>query len=96
MLVGDTFANNKIHFNIDTINNSIKSWSNNTQIGLSIDNTLNQYTLGSTTEYLGIDTLNDTLIAGANLLSGTAGGASGQHLKININGTDYKIELRNP
>lgn len=96
VLVGDTFANNKIHFNIDTINNSIKSWSNNTQIGLSIDNTLNQYTLGSTTEYLGIDTLNDTLIAGANLLSGTAGGASGQHLKININGTDYKIELRNP
>jgi hypothetical protein len=30
------------------------------------------------------------------LLSGTASGASGQHLKINVNGTNYKISLLNP
>ena len=33
---------------------------------------------------------------GSNISSGSAGGASGQHLKIKINGVDYKIELRNP
>ena len=30
------------------------------------------------------------------LTSGTASGASGQHLKINVNGTNYKIALLNP
>ena len=35
-------------------------------------------------------------IDGTNVTSGTAGGASGVHLKIKINGVDYKIELRNP
>jgi len=33
---------------------------------------------------------------GTNLLSGTAGAHGGQHLKININGTNYKIALLNP
>ena len=35
-------------------------------------------------------------VSGTNVLSGTAGGSSGQHLKIKINGTDYKIKLENP
>lgn len=30
------------------------------------------------------------------LTSGTASGASGQHLQINVNGTNYKIALLNP
>jgi hypothetical protein len=32
----------------------------------------------------------------ANLVSGTAGGASGQHMVIYLNGTQYKINLLNP
>lgn len=35
-------------------------------------------------------------INGTNVLSGTSGGNSGQHLKIKVNGVDYKIELKNP
>lgn len=65
-------------------------------IGLNLDFQNDKYTIGSNTEYIGIDPTNNTLIAGANLLSGSAGGNSGQHLKININGTDYKIKLENP
>jgi hypothetical protein len=33
---------------------------------------------------------------GTNLLSGSSGSTSGQHLSIYINGTHYKIQLRNP
>lgn len=33
---------------------------------------------------------------GANVTSGTAGGASGQHLNVRINNVNYKIELKNP
>jgi hypothetical protein len=94
--VGDNWVSAKTHIVINSDLNFIKTYANSTEIGLSIDNTLNKYTLGSTTEYIGIDTLNNTLIAGANLLSGSAGGNSGQHLKININGTNYKIALSNP
>jgi hypothetical protein len=50
---------------------------------------------GPNPEYFGIDTANNTLIGGVNLTSGTAGGASGQYLKIKLNGTDYKIALLN-
>jgi hypothetical protein len=35
-------------------------------------------------------------INGTNILSGTAGGSSGQHLKVKLNGVDYKIKLENP
>jgi hypothetical protein len=36
-----------------------------------------------------------TLTGGTGLLSGTAGGSSGQHLVLSINGTQYKIALLN-
>ena len=44
----------------------------------------------------GIDDYNQYLTASANLLVGTSGSVSGQHLKINVGGTDYVIELKNP
>lgn len=44
----------------------------------------------------GVDDTAEKLTASANLLSNTAGGTSGQHIKINIGGTDYKIALLNP
>jgi hypothetical protein len=43
---------------------------------------------------LGVDDLNNTLtVKGNNITSNTAGGNSGKHLKININGIAYKIAL---
>jgi hypothetical protein len=50
--------------------------------------------IGNTYNF-GTDDANQTLTASANLLSTTAGGSSGKHLKIKINGVNYKIELRN-
>lgn len=75
--------------------------------GFELNGTANNYIFGDTgTEYLFVDggssettvftqrfKLNDQ--GSGNLLSGTAGGNSGQHLVITINGTDYKIALLN-
>ena len=46
--------------------------------------------------YFGLDDTNNKLIGSTNLLSGTSSGNSGQHIKINIGGTDYKIRLELP
>jgi len=95
-LFGDFGNNLNGHsFQIDDGDEIIFTTGFGIQKGLILDFGNEKFTLGSTTEYIGIDTLNNTLIAGANLTSGTAGGASGQHLKININGTNYKIALLN-
>ena len=85
-------SNNGIFLKIDDFNSLITTEYGGADIGLKLDFTTNQFYLGSTTEYIGIDTTNNTLIAGANLTSASAGGNSGVHLKININGTNYKIE----
>jgi hypothetical protein len=39
---------------------------------------------------------NDLIFTGASLQSASAGGNSGQHLVITLNGTQYKIKLENP
>jgi hypothetical protein len=44
----------------------------------------------------GVNDLNQTLLASANLLTPNTTGQSGQYLKINVGGTDYVIDLRNP
>lgn len=44
----------------------------------------------------GVNDNNQKLIASSNLLVGSSGSASGQHLKINVGGNDYVIELKNP
>ena len=43
-----------------------------------------------------LDGANQRLIVSDNLKSATAGGSSGQHLKIRVGSTDYKIQLLNP
>jgi len=77
--------------------------------GLNID-TLNKVTyLGDfdsyfSSPYLSLDAvaksfnLNDLQIININggITSGTSGGTSGQHLVVYVNGTQYKIQLRNP
>jgi len=39
------------------------------------------------------DTTGDLILTSANLQSGTSSGNSGQHLRIKLNGTYYKIQL---
>ena len=46
---------------------------------------------------IGADDLNNTIsVTGNAVTTTTAGGAAGKHLKININGVNYKIALLNP
>ena len=54
---------------------------------------INGITNGTT---LGINDNLETIIGSGNLLVGTSGPVSGQHLKIRVGGTDYVIELKNP
>lgn len=94
IIIGST-SGNITQLKLRDAQSDIYTEYNGNDLGLKLDFSSNKYTFGSTTEYIGIDTGNNTLIAGANLTSATAGGASGQHLKININGTNYKIALLN-
>lgn len=57
--------------------------------------------IGDTTNFqngtkFGVDDNNELLTASSNLLVGSSGSTSGQHLKINVGGTNYVIELKNP
>ena len=100
-VLGDIdFSNNGTKLFMNDDNQIIKTTKQGNDAGLKLDFANNQYKLGSGfgagDEYFGIDTSANTLIGGANLTSGTAGGSSGQHLKIKLNGVDYKIALLNP
>lgn len=46
--------------------------------------------------YFGVNDTNEELIGSTGLLSNTASGTSGQHIKIRIGATLYKIKLENP
>lgn len=70
-------------------------------VGVSVDNTTVQTLIGDINtlqngSYIGINDNLETVIASTNLLVGTSGSSSGQHLRINVGGTDYVIELKNP
>ena len=95
IFIGSNSGNNTL-ISLSDAGSWITTLYGGNDLGLKLDFTTNKFYLGSTTEYIGIDTTNNTLIAGANLTSASSGGNSGQHLKININGTNYKIELKNP
>jgi hypothetical protein len=41
------------------------------------------------------DVIGDLILTGTNIESATSGGNSGQHLRIKLNGTYYKIRLEN-
>ena len=109
---GDTFiTNNLVEIINPTLDlsfkliDSVKIIQTNYQsnnIGLKLDfiNSVYQFgqlAVGNTT-YLSIDdaAAYPVQIDGTNILSGTSGGNSGQHLKIKLNGVDYKIKLENP
>lgn len=101
---GDNFYN--IEF--DTANNFIETRGNNAKYGLQIIPEIT--TIGdfdgnqSFPSYIQIDNQNGPVTIGAEelkfygtpLQSSSAGGNSGQHLVITLNGTVYKISLLNP
>lgn len=66
--------------------------SANLGIGITCSDPLSQITL--TAENFAL--IANSIRFNGSLTSGTASGASGQHLKINVNGTNYKIALLNP
>lgn len=70
-------------------------------IGISLEFANNIFYLGDYDNningtVLAVDDANQKLILSNNLKSATAGGSSGQHLKIRVGSTDYKIQLLNP
>lgn len=84
-------------FAVDDTSQKIVGLFGSTVNGLELDFANSTYKLGDiSSNFIGVDSANNKLIASANLLSNTAGGTSGQHIKINIGGTDYKIALLNP
>jgi hypothetical protein len=54
-----------------------------------------EVSFGFNSSSFGLDATNTTLTASNNLTSNSAGGNSGKHLKIKINGVQYKITLNN-
>jgi hypothetical protein len=72
-------------------NNKIISYDGQTNLPLQIDTS--GYANGSI-EMKVNDTTGDLLFTGTNIQSGTSGGNSGQHLRIKLNGTYYKIALQ--
>lgn len=101
-LLGDVGGvNNGTKFLIDDADRIIQTYGGNEQ-GLYLDFSNRQFKLGDYMNnqngyWLMIDDVNEELIFnGTNLESSTAGGNSGQHLVIVLNGNPYKIKLENP
>ena len=84
-----------------TTNTQILVYDQNIQLtsqgyprGLLLDFTNQEYLMGDATKtFIKINDAAENLTLSDNLLSGTASGASGQHLKVYIGGTEYKIQL---
>jgi hypothetical protein len=99
---GQITGSNTNILQIDDINNKVEFIYQGNQLGLYLDQSGKIYRFGQVTGGNGtLIEIQDgatypVRIDGTNVTSGTAGGSSGQHLKIKINGTDYKIALLNP
>lgn len=99
---GQLTGGNATNLIIDDANNLLYTRNSGSDLGIVFDFQSQFYKFGQITggnaTYLTIDdaATYPVQIDGTNVLSGSAGSISGQHLKIKINGVDYKIELRNP
>lgn len=93
---------NNVAFTVDGGGNEVYSTSAPGQYdGLWLDYNNRKFTFGDANNnvnntYIIVDDTNQRLEVSGNLASGTAGGSSGQHLKIRVGGVDYKIALLNP
>ena len=94
----DTFGNGVV-FRVDDINEEIYTEFLNLQYGLKVipqHTYLGDFGLNYNGYFIHIDDANEKLILnGTNLLSTSAGSTSSQHLVVTINGTIYKIQLKN-
>jgi hypothetical protein len=93
----------KLDFNTNKIftTNDLTNYGSNTPVGLNIEFGNRVYELG---QINGFNTAKLSIkdqaayplqVSGINMSDNTAGAASGQFLKINVNGVDYKIALLN-
>lgn len=83
-----------VEVNADT---SIKLKSQNTGLLATSNQTIfGDIQFVNNFSYFGIDDNIQKLICSSNLLTSTAGGNSGQHIKIEVAGIPYVIELKNP
>ena len=100
---------NQTTFTVDDNNEIIVSRNNGNDKGILIDFANTRYYFGdfngiNKTTYLYIEDPNQTIhfytdvldFNGASLQSGSSSGSSGQHLVITLNGSQYKIDLKNP
>ena len=58
--------------------------------------TIGDYDAQGNSTYIEISDVNQRLSVSSNLISGSAGSNSSQHLSIWVGGTQYKIQLKNP
>jgi hypothetical protein len=107
-VLGQTNISQYLYLSIDYGNNTISTFDTAAvNDGFKLDFTNNIYQFGSFNSagnYIEINDTNNSIellttnlnFTGAALQSNTAGGNSGEHLVINLNGTQYKIKLENP
>jgi hypothetical protein len=101
-LFGGFASANQTHISIADSSQQIIFNNQGISQGIFIDYINQQYIFGrlsggNTTKISIVDTATyPILLDGTNITSATAGGSSGQHLKVKINGVDYKIKLENP
>jgi hypothetical protein len=99
---GQLSANNLTSFNIEDNGGFIYCLYQNNGIGFSFQGNVSVYQYGQisggnqTRLTIADAATYPVQVDGTNVLSGTSGGSSGQHLKIKVNGVDYKIRLENP
>lgn len=100
--IGKTSLPQSRYLELNTNVEYFKSVWNNNDIGLKLDFANRTYQLGQITgnnaTTLKIDDVAayPVQVSGTNVAANTAGAASGQFLKIKVNGVDYKIALLNP
>lgn len=101
-VIRTNYSSNNVGLKLDFVNFKYTFGAVDTGIcGLSVEDDIRIVSLGDITgngqgTIFGVDDNAQKLIASTNLLTTSSGSSSGQHLKINIAGTNYVIELKNP
>lgn len=108
--LGDYFGNNNgTTFQVDDQNRTMSSKFSGSEVGLFLNGTgkvsaLGDYNSTSTGTSIAVDYLNEDItlkantsitLTGSGLTSATAGSTASLHLRVNINGVFYKIQLKN-
>jgi hypothetical protein len=100
--IGNVYGGTTLKLDFSSNNGNILTRFNNNDIGLKLDFANSSYQFGQIT---GGNTKTFTIddaaafgfqFSGTGITQGTTGATSGQYLKVNVGGTDYVIELKNP